>query len=165
MSKKPIELTNENPLSVLDQQEELEKLSLKRQQNLTTSADDSHSYFETMSLNSCRTVGTTIAAPFSQEKSQALLQHKQFYTPDYCNEPTPPYTATVHEPSYFEMPLKDLGYETRRRLGDFLDPEIPTILNWRSLADELGFTYWEVSNLFVYTFSNKIEQSRTKFVI
>ena len=145
MSKKPLEANNGNPLSVMDQQEELEKLNLKRQQNLTTSADDSHSYFETMSLNSCRTIGTNIAVPFSQEKNQALLQHKQSYTPDYSNEPTPPYTAAVYEPSYFEMPLKDLGYETRRKLGDFLDPEIPTILSWRSLADELGFTYWEVS--------------------
>nr|CAB3264104.1 myeloid differentiation primary response protein MyD88 [Phallusia mammillata] len=47
---------------------------------------------------------------------------------------------------YMSMPLKKLRYETRRQLGLHLDPDRPTVPNWKSVADYLGFSNLQIQN-------------------
>lgn len=55
------------------------------------------------------------------------------------------YGVGVPSGDYLNMPIRKLRYETRRLLGLHLDPDRPTVPNWKSVADCLGFSNLEVS--------------------
>ena len=75
---------------------------------------------------------------FALGSSASLGKPPSFSEPDYSFTFTPP-------PSYYKMPLKNLGFQTKRQLGFYLDPEQASVPNWKYLADEMGFSNLHVS--------------------
>ena len=63
-----------------------------------------------------------------------------FYDTEWSYTFTPP-------ASYHKLLLKNLGFQTKRQLGFYLDPEQASVPNWKHLADEMGFSNLHVSML------------------
>lgn len=140
-------------ISLKDQHEEMEKIDLKndRQPPPHNMADSGapENYLHSVNYqsfqsdpnryHSSRSFGTNASylhsAPMSSHPSSDCF-HTGFTSPPYLSTQTPP--------PYYNMPLKEIGHESRRRLGLYLDPELVNVQNWKSLADELGYPYMEV---------------------
>ena len=145
---------SEEPLSIQDQKEEIEKIAAKNE--IANSQSSIPSYIHSVRFDpnsySCETSHPSKTLGYLPQSSpNNFYQHEVNYFPNPLS--SPPYEYNRSQPPYYNMPLKNIGFETRRRLGLYLNPEIVAAQNWKSLADELGFSYLEVFSSQFFTFS------------
>jgi len=138
-------------LAVCEQREEMERLEQKQQ-----IPDSPHDAF----------AGSTSTVPVqAQSGAKDVPQSSGSYNlhsppPSYFDQPGSTITQSEKQSdtlnlvstygsgmparNYMALPLRKLGYESRRQLGLHLDPDYATASNWKSVADRLGFDNLEV---------------------